>query len=303
MRKVTATLILLGLTALTSFAQNPRYIMLDSLEAKYTVHKYTLRSDSLYGTSHEIELFNVELAHKKSVTLFAVLPDFYDGTSWDEIKLVDIPTERIIPSGQYHQIVNLPTGQEHIIGAPRWDIKLIKKQGDKYYVSERCLTEYFILQNFGSEFNSPRYVMNIGQTPLSIRDMKDVFEKSFPGTKYIMTSYFEENFPNLMKPDGGYEYIRRYLSDTFTLHGQEAYQFWTYAPWNGSGGHNDHRGIDRFVYVPGMGIVGGSFDFYFKYTFPWKSGKSAPQKSNTLTKEQWIGNILDEKIMLAEELK
>ncbi len=57
-------------------------------------------------------------------------------------------------------------------------------------------------------------------------------------------------------------------------------------------GDNHHRGIDRFVYIPEKGIVGGSYDFYFRY----------PEGFHIPDTILWK-NILEENVMTAEELK
>ncbi len=54
---------------------------------------------------------------------------------------------------------------------------------------------------------------------------------------------------------------RLYLSKSYTLGKDSAYQFWTFCDWNRKDGRNLQRGIDRFVFIPGKGIVGSSFDF------------------------------------------
>lgn len=34
--------------------------------------------------------------------------------------------------------------------------------------------------------------------------------------------------------------------------------------WWAIDGYNVNRGIDRLIYIPNLGIVGGSYDFYFE---------------------------------------
>jgi len=56
-----------------------------------------------------------------------------------------------------------------------------------------------------------------------------------------------------------------FRSGSVQINGKEAYKFWKYAGWNVADGSNFRRGIDCFLFMPGVGIVGGSFDFYFQY--------------------------------------
>lgn len=59
--------------------------------------------------------------------------------------------------------------------------------------------------------------------------------------------------------------VHNYLSKEYLIKGNKAYQFWTLDGWWYYDGLNEYRGIDRFVYIPEKGIVGGSYDFYFGY--------------------------------------
>ncbi|MDR2283821.1 MAG: hypothetical protein LBE37_11455 [Sphingobacterium sp.] len=64
--------------------------------------------------------------------------------------------------------------------------------------------------------------------------------------------------------------------------------------------HEWYRGIDRFVYVPNKGIVGGSYDFYFKDPLPRDYKQVARRNINMA---EFKKNIYDEKIMLAKEVR
>lgn len=86
---------------------------------------------------------------------------------------------------------------------------------------------------------------------------------------------------------------KEFLSRKYLIKGAEAYQFWTYTDW-----HEDYRsyeynrGIDRFVYIPGKGIIGGSYDFYF----------FKHRKELNLTISKFIENMLEEKVMIADRI-
>ena len=228
------------------------------------------------------------------------MPDFYQGKQWVEIEKKDISEDQIVPVAAYDNLLQRPIrGQSS--RKQRLDIQLLKKEKDVYYRSLVCLTEYFALADYSSIFNTPAHVINTGQTPLTVKQMKTIFERNFPDVDYIMTSKFSKNFPNFMLPAEGDACIRMYLSQILTIKNQQAYQFWTYAPWDVSDGPNIQRGIDRFIYVPKKGIIAGSYDFYFDFHNPWKTQHR--QKQHKLSNEQWINNILNEKVMIAEEWK
>ncbi|MEN5233942.1 hypothetical protein [Sphingobacterium faecium] len=71
-----------------------------------------------------------------------------------------------------------------------------------------------------------------------------------------------------------------------------AYQFWTYTNWH-EHRHKFDRGIDRFVYHPSKGIIGGSFDFYFYFH----------RKKLPIGYADFMQNIKEEKIMIADNYK
>lgn len=86
--------------------------------------------------------------------------------------------------------------------------------------------------------------------------------------------------------------VHNYLSKEYLIKGNKAYQFWTLDGWWYYDGLNEYRGIDRFVYIPEKGIVGGSYDFYFGY-----------EKGYSISNAILWDNIINEKVMIAEELK
>ena len=54
-----------------------------------------------------------------------------------------------------------------------------------------------------------------------------------------------------------------FLSAKIAVGNYTAYKFWQFSDWRVADGTNSRRGIDRFLYIPELGIVGGSFDFWF----------------------------------------
>ena len=82
----------------------------------------------------------------------------------------------------------------------------------------------------------------------------------------------------------------------FSIKNYHAYQFWTLDEWWSQDGYNEHRGIDRFLYIPLEGIVGGSYDFYFRL----KPKISSNDYKASSIEKLW-DNIIHERIMIAEE--
>jgi hypothetical protein len=74
----------------------------------------------------------------------------------------------------------------------------------------------------------------------------------------------------------------------------DGYQFWTFIDWTApDSSYYIERGIDRFVYLQGKGIIGGSFDFYFYF-----NRKKLPIKYT-----DFLNNIKEEKVMIADNFK
>ncbi|KAF5276572.1 hypothetical protein FQR65_LT16279 [Abscondita terminalis] len=157
-----------------------------------------------------------------------------------------------------------------------FEYQVVKKIDGNYYAAKNCLTESPLIAPYGT--------INISEPKVSIKQMKEVFKNRFP------------DFPFPLDIDSIEEYLdisfslHNYFSKEYIIKGKKAFQFWTLDGWTGyQDGLNEYRGIDRFVYIPEKGIVGGSYDFYFR-------------KFNVLNTLLW-DNIINEKVMIAEELK
>ncbi|SEL78021.1 hypothetical protein SAMN05421740_1101, partial [Parapedobacter koreensis] len=177
---------------------------------------------------------------------------------------------------------------------------LVKTEDGKYFKSNHCLAEFFFTDTYPPLFNIPYGTINIGQDTLSIQGMADVYWKGlnlpshwpFPLDLRIETTLMPNRW--LLQ--------REYLSKKFENNGESAYQFWTFTDWSTQDGYNLHRGIDRFVYIPDKGIVGGSYDFYFLFEENWGFIEKGRDR-HTKTRDELWQNVLEEKVMLAEELK
>ena len=174
------------------------------------------------------------------------------------------------------------------------DYKLVKKENGIYYVSKYCLTELFNISSIESPLISSYGVINIMDKKVSIQEMHTSFEKQFPSTEFIL-DIREGNF---LRNLSVYYNYRNYLSKEITIKNEIAYQFWTFDGWWAQDGYNEHRGIDRFIYIPKKGIVGGSYDFYFRLKPKISSNKYFTASDNHL----WT-NIINEKVIIANELK
>lgn len=295
----------------TAQEQRMQYIMLDMLDSlakhdtRYQLNPYTLNSKELYGVDETIEMYN--FYHGATLILFSVLPDFTSDENWGEVDIADI-REHVLGDkqalGRAMDEHNFTKGY----GTKRKThlYSLVKHEDGKYFKSSFCLTEFFYVVHYSSRFNTPYGVLNTGQEPITIKKMKRVFEegKEFHAPKTM-------SFPLDVRAivEGKNTYLdhwwlvqREYLSRELELNGEKAYQFWTFTDWGDYDTYNLRRGVDRFIYLPGKGIVGGSYDFYFLFVDTW-TYPPQERKRHAKTSEELWQNVLDEKVMLAEELE
>ncbi|MDO5608341.1 MAG: hypothetical protein Q4G08_07805 [Capnocytophaga sp.] len=264
--------------------EEQKYILLESLHQNHDVKKYTLNAKKLYGVDVEIDVYNIMKENR--LLLISVLPDLEKGKTWEEIKIETIEESIISTDRITHRIINFLytdiTAKKYIPLKEFNAYVVLKKKGNKYYKSKLSLFEWFLIVDYpsGIDFSGREFVINLGTLPSS---MQEVEEK----TKYKL-------YPTIdFLPD----YLRTiYLSEKEN----DVYRFWTFNCWNVSDGYNVQRGIDRFAYIPGKGIVGGSYDFYFWFKNPRRTRKYKYEVN--LSPEQWRQNMYDEKIMWSKEL-
>ena len=281
----------------TFFSQ--KYILLDSIK-KYNVKEYTLDTKDIYNVDKTIYMYNLFIT-KNNILLLSVLPDLEDQlflnnetklNNWERIDVEKIKDQILTDA----QIVNIAY-EWSLNNTPErktMDYKLVKKERGVYYVSKYCLTELFNISSIESPLISSYGVINIMDKKVSIQEMHTSFEKQFPSTEFIL-DIREENF---LRNLSVYYNYRNYLSKEITIKNEIAYQFWTFDGWWAQDGYNEHRGIDRFIYIPKKGIVGGSYDFYFRLKPKISSNKYFTASDNHL----WT-NIINEKVIIANELK
>ncbi|TXH22284.1 MAG: hypothetical protein E6Q95_02575 [Chitinophagaceae bacterium] len=286
--------VFIGIVLISNAQHIPKrnYIMLDSLNTHFTVQRYTLKTKELYNIDKTIEVYNVPMLRGEFLLLISVLPSFTEKENWKKINFDSLKS-------QVFSIKQIKDYTKSIHNAGSIDFEyinslkfgLIKKEGDDYYLSNICLLERFNVRNYPFPLITPYKTINTSGIAITIKDFQQQAPKSFApmnpeNSNYmLLDKILLENY---------------YLSKKFIIKGDTAYQFWTFSDWMVADGWNEQRGIDRFVYIPGKGIVGGSYDFWFAFK-PWRevyNTKEIPVKADKL----W-DNILNERVMLAEELK
>lgn len=301
-------------TILDSMAQQEKiqYVMLDMLDSldKHSkwdnLNRYTLKTEELYGVDETIEMYNFYFG--STLILFSVLPDFTSEKNWSEVSMDDIRDVVINnKKGLNEAMKPYMTGPDQIKETKTHLFRLVRREGGKYFTSNFCLTEFFYVVRYSSRFNVPYGTLNTGQEPMTIKEMKRVFEegKEFPGSRHFPLD-FRTSDDSFYTPYTNLEHWwlvqHEYLSRVFDINGEKAYQFWSFTDWRGQDNLKLHRGIDRFIYMPDKGIVAGSYDFWFLYVNSWSFIKKGRVRHNKTKEELWQ-NVLEEKVMLAEELK
>lgn len=272
------------------------YISLDSLKA-YSVKEYTLKTQDIYDIDSEIRIYNVFIG--KAILLLSVLPDYEkDNYLWEEVNERDIPKNKILSEKNVETLaVNDFMFDENLYKGKTFRYKLIKRENGRYFISHRCFAELFIVEDYPKHIAAPYGVINTSEKKISIKQMKNLFAKNFPNIDFPL----DIRISNVSQPADYPFIIKNYLSKTYKIGREKAYQFWTFDGWWITDGYNERRGIDRFVYIPNRGIVGGSYDFYFAFVPPlvrYRKNSPIPVSDELL----WQ-NILNERVMIAEELK
>ncbi len=276
------------------------YFLLDDLKTNFKINEYTLDTKDLYNIQKDINVFNIFIS-KENILLLSVLPDLDEnilprtderGNNWmiinyDKIKDKVFSKEKMLSMLSDWKMNN--TSEKKT-----FQYKLIKKENGSYYVSKKCLTEFFSIANLESPLVSTYGTINISEKKVTIQQMEKSFKKQIPSQKFIMDPRDADLSKNIDIPYS----FRNYLSKELLIKGEKAYQFWTFDGWWMQDGYDEHRGIDRFLYIPDKGIVGGSYDFYFKL-----KPKNSSNEYYTATNGLLWNNIINEKIMIAKELK
>lgn len=266
--------------------KNTKYFFLNENSNDYKVNRVKLNSKALYGLDAEIELYNLLFPNR--IILFSVFPTKQPWTSIDTsvVKSQMISSNSLLDIFQSGHASISNTSWYPSIPIKRSDIRLVVKHNGKYKVADFCVTEYFRIVTGPTVFPNqmPPCDINILSKPLSIKKFERFYVSAFgyhSGNSHKSESNFVlENFERPLL----------FLSKKTKFQKMDSYLFWIYDDWSAADGYDIQRGIDRFLYVPNFGIIGGSFDFWFI-----KELKGASLK-------KFFSNYMAEKVMYPIEI-
>ena len=300
------------LVMLSLFLTSPRFassqfLVLNQDDSIYNLKHYELNTKELYKTDFNIEVFNVIYPEQQNqherILLVSILPDVLTGELWEEIESKDVENKTIEPDAYCRELFPLGRTNNNMVALKTLNkIRLIKKEDNKIWVSKNCLVEAFeVIPEEPVFFSSFYGQLVLNQTTVSIKDFINQYSLA-PSKKIDGSTISTLTVPGHAADLNGWRVWKEFLSKKITINDQEVgYQFWTSAKTNVADNYDVAQGIGRFVYVPTRGIVGGSYDFYFRNP-PGVYRELVGKKVHThkLTDQEWYQAVLAEKIMIAE---
>lgn len=280
------------------------YFVIRENSPQYSIHQYDLYTDDLYGINKTVHLFNlfpnpprirgdIPATFEQDLILFSVLPSLASDSNWIESDWELIKRDTL----SYHDLIRLKMKALF----QRFDIcydektkylndyRLVIQRDGKYFIAKNTLLQFFAIRERPTLFNALFGTINTKQSPYTIKDMATYYKQYQTQFGFPLDTY-SSNYSI-------FDRIRdrkEFLSKSIQIGNHTAYQFWTFTDWHTKPYEYEvERGIDRFVYVPDKGIVGGSFDFYFYFH----------RKEISLDSTRFRDNIYNEKVMIAKDIE
>ncbi len=241
--------------------ESVKYFCLDKIDtSKYIVTTVHLDNGA--------ELFNVFLGDSTFV-LFSALP-FKDGQNWVPADESKVSENNITANALHDTLISAYKTCSRSYGynyspLKRSDIQIAIKRQGKYYIPKTCLTEFFWV--ISQEVMFPNVTIIGCINPLS----PPITTKEYEDRNLKIQGEYSCNTIASTKATGGSALVRPlerpllFYSGPVKIGSLTGYKFWTFTDWRVTDASNSHRGIDRFVYVPNVGIVAGSYDFWYQH--------------------------------------
>lgn len=227
-----------------------------------------LSTKPLYQVDQKIQLFNVFL-NDYTLVLFSVLPEQQsNGPSWKEVNIAEekvMTRQDLIQVNENGKKAYLNSGLQNYSDLKRTDMTIVvHHKNGKYLAAQNCIVEFFTLVDQDLMFPNEMgiFYINTKSSTLSAKEFEMCYQKIY--NEYSVNVAISANLTgsSIIKSPG--ERPSLFLSKSFLIADQPIFQFWSFTNWHIADGLNGYRGIDRFIYMPGKGIVAGSFDFYFR---------------------------------------
>jgi hypothetical protein len=257
-----------------------KYVLIDpaTKPAHVIINKVVLKK-SLYTkpeqTDLTIDVYNV-LFNKNELAVFSVMPSlFVKSPAWKKINIINIKSEIITLSNlrdtMRKKFEAYPVKDRGIVDPLKYyNYILIIKKADGYYLNTTdCITEFFEITKDNDKL-AP-FKIDTGAKMISISEYESGYRRKHAEYSSNFTSSENSYFNDDVKERAIFN-----LSYIFKDKGQSVYKFWLLDQWI-LHNSNFRRGMDRFVFKPGVGIIGASYDFYMnKIISYWYNENKVP---------------------------
>ena len=266
---------------------------IERLKAAYPFKEYSLQTKDIYEFDKKIELFNFFL-NNSTLLLISILPDVETGENWKQIEKASIKThEKSIED--FIKLVSQDENKKQLVFN-----MIYKTEKNTEFSAYAALAEIFHIENYEFPLISDNKTINTKEQKVNIKSFLKTYNANFDVSPSKNVFPLDVRKKELMVGNVNNLHYKPYLSKEFYIKKKKAFQFWTLNDWRVIDGYNYQRGVDRFIYIPKLGIVGGSYDFYFelKPRTIFKTNFALPVGEELL----W-NNMINERLMIASELK
>ncbi|WP_025142343.1 hypothetical protein [Pedobacter jeongneungensis] len=242
-----------------------QYFLIDVEDPSYKTTEVNLSAEKLYRTKDQIRLYNIRF-DSLSLILFTV---FNPGNSLKEIdikaggrKIISLQDLKNIFTNGFSEYIK--SGGYNDSYLKRCDIGIIIRKGNKFFEASDAFAEYFRINEQALIFpNSMGNIfINTLSPVLSVKDFEDKYRTVYGGfSPNCIVSKKTSGTTSLKRP---LEKPLLFNSGKVKILGYDAYRFWQFSDWPTIDSDNHKRGIDRFLFVKGVGIIGGSYDAWYE---------------------------------------
>jgi len=258
------------------------YVLFDAaqLPANATANKVTLKR-SLFThpqTDLLIEVYNI-IFDKKHLAVFSVMPSLLSKSPiWKKID-IDTLKEPLLKMSQLrdtmlNKFASYPVkhnGRVDLLKTPLY-ILIIRKPDGYYCSSTDCFTEFFEITDTVNDVKPACFRLNLKAKLLSVMEYESAYKRNH--NSYSANYRYSTNPFDIDLQDNAQIHLSYIINDNNT----KTYKFWLLDNWT-QDGLNANRGMDRFVFKPGIGIVGAAYEFFMRdLSFYWYHLPKSPDR-------------------------